>query len=562
MASAADWDYILQQDPDFPPAVPSSFDVWDDDAEQQELSFDPAFEGLPTEAEEAEFFEDLPDEVFEEDQDRVAFRRHRAARSVKTGDAIDDEDFLRATHVKVENGAFVSIVGFPFSNDMIFFIRQTGVVVGYVPSLNFSYTFMDISHELNRSLPRDGRDTDLGKSGLRRTYEERGILSLAFEPTQKARRVFFTFTLGAKRGVLHQNTADIDHLLVLASTGYRWMTVKPHPARDTTVRVPIVSRRMSIHTIPHWLEVPHPSRIHIGGHILFDPSSITRPVLFMATGDGGRWGDESYAINAQDYTQSLLGAILRLDVGASTKNAIRDNRRGVVAYGIPETNPYAKGEDGRRPEIWAKGLRNCSGFTVHPSVYRKLERLNDMKDVDEDSYVILERSVQLTVAHVGGKEAEAIQTVSAGENLGWPIFEAGFVRRTRGDVEPVKPSIVYSHPDGDGFGTAVMGGRFYENTADHYIFGDFGINHATDKTSDYKGSAMVTRLTEVDREDDVRVRNKDVRTVALRGYVKAIGSTFDGKRIFFSVATHTERARGICRIYEVANPAAATGYGC
>lgn len=558
----SEWGFTIPQDPDFdPPPVPPSFDVWYDDAEQA-LPFEeeedadifavvhtpppPTFEPM---------FEDLPDEAAEE----AIFARQRVPRRPDSVRPMDDEEFLEKTSVKVTKDAIVSIVGYPFDDDLVFFLRQSGVVVGYVPSLDFAYDFMDISDQLNKDLPRDGR-VDSKKVGLRKGYEERGLLSMAFEPVHKSRRVFFTFTTGADHGLIHQNRTDIDHLLVLASTSFKWVEMTPSNT-DMPIRVPVAIEK-SLHQIPHWLELPHPSRIHIGGHILFDPTSLLRPVLFMATGDGGRWEDESYAVNAQDHIHSLLGAILRLDVGSSTKQAIKATQKGVVAYGIPKTNPYAKGQKGYRPEIWVKGLRNCSGFTIHPSVYNELETLNRRADVRAEDYTDLERHVQLTIAHVGGREVEAIQTASAGQNLGWPIFEGGFMRLTQGEMDPVKPSIAYAHPKGDGFGTAVMGGCFYEKTTDHYLFGDFGINRATDETSDFKGSVMVTRLTEADREDDVRVRTSAVRTVSLRGYVKAIGSTFDGKRIFLSMATHMERARGTCRIYEVRDPAVATGYGC
>ena len=64
-------------------------------------------------------------------------------------------------------------------------------------------------------------------------------------------------------------------------------------------------------------------------------------ICYIGFGDGGGGGDPQE--NAQN-TQTLLGALLRIDVDSA------------FPYAIPTDNPFA-GSTGR-PEIYAYGLRN------------------------------------------------------------------------------------------------------------------------------------------------------------------------------------------------------------
>ena len=88
--------------------------------------------------------------------------------------------------------------------------------------------------------------------------------------------------------------------------------------------------------------IPHPMHTnHNGGHLAFGPDGY----LYIGTGDGGGGNDPDH--NAQN-PQSLLGKMLRIDVGVPDDHATR--------YTIPPTNPFlglpALGE------IWDFGLRN------------------------------------------------------------------------------------------------------------------------------------------------------------------------------------------------------------
>ena len=86
------------------------------------------------------------------------------------------------------------------------------------------------------------------------------------------------------------------------------------------------------------LSIPQPFSTHNSGQLMFGPDD---GYLYVSVGDGGGWSDPFN--NAQD-TNTLLGAILRLDVDVG------------LPYAIPPDNPFVGGEG--LDEIWAYGLRN------------------------------------------------------------------------------------------------------------------------------------------------------------------------------------------------------------
>ncbi len=179
------------------------------------------------------------------------------------------------------------------------------------------------------------------------------------------------------------------------------------------------------------LEVPQPYGNHNGGQIAFGPDGY----LYFGLGDVGAGGDPHG--NGQN-TETLLGAMLRLDVG------------GPSPYTIPPDNPFAGG--GGRPEIYAYGLRNPWRWSF-----------------DRQTGV-------LWVGDVGQDEWEEIDLVAAGDNLGWNLWEGSHcftpsACRSEGVVMPVAE---YSHE----FGCSVTGGYVYHGKAipglyGHYLYGDF-----------------------------------------------------------------------------------------
>lgn len=138
---------------------------------------------------------------------------------------------------------------------------------------------------------------------------ERGLLSMAFDPSYAANGFFYV------------NYTDRDG--------------------DTVVeryRVSADPNRADAASAKRILFVAQPLANHNGGHILFGPDGM----LYIAMGDGGSGGDPQG--NGQN-RNSLLGKLLRIDL------------RSGDPYTNPSDNPFV-GQAGARAEIWALGLRN------------------------------------------------------------------------------------------------------------------------------------------------------------------------------------------------------------
>ncbi len=179
------------------------------------------------------------------------------------------------------------------------------------------------------------------------------------------------------------------------------------------------------------LEVPQPYGNHNGGQLAFGPDGY----LYYGLGDGGAGGDpHGHGQNID----TLLGAMLRLDID------------GDAPYAIPQDNPFAQG--GGRPEIYAWGLRNPWRWSFDRN------------------------TGELWVGDVGQNAWEEIDRVSAGDNLGWNLWEGSHCYqrgacRSEGMRMPVAE---YSHQDG----CSVTGGYVYRGKAlaalyGHYLYGDF-----------------------------------------------------------------------------------------
>ncbi len=182
---------------------------------------------------------------------------------------------------------------------------------------------------------------------------------------------------------------------------------------------------------------------HNGGHLAFGPDGL----LYVGFGDGGARADPLLA--GQDRGQ-LLGSILRIDP------------RGVdgSAYAVPSDNPYV-GQEGARPEVWLKGVRNPWRFTFDRAT-------GDLwiGDVGQDAI----EEIDLLPAEDDGRGA------GRGANLGWnemegdQPFEGGVAPR---DATP--PVFTYRHADG---GCSVTGGYVYRGSAlpelyGAYLFADY-----------------------------------------------------------------------------------------
>jgi glucose/arabinose dehydrogenase len=126
-------------------------------------------------------------------------------------------------------------------------------------------------------------------------------------------------------------------------------------------------------------------RVHNGGQLAFGPDGH----LYIGLGDGGPQNDPRNQAQSLD---TSLGKILRID-------PLRPS--GNLGYEIPADNPFA-GQEGKRGEIWAYGLRNPFRFSFD------------------------RESGDLSIGDVGGNLAEEIDYMAAGEkgvNFGWRCWE-------------------------------------------------------------------------------------------------------------------------------------------
>lgn len=182
------------------------------------------------------------------------------------------------------------------------------------------------------------------------------------------------------------------------------------------------------------ITVDQPYGNHNGGQIEFGPDGF----LYFSLGDGGSGGDPQG--NGQN-TQTLLGAMLRLDVSAGGAN-----------YEIPADNPFVNDTAAGRPEIYAWGLRNVWRFSF-----------------DRDTGT-------LWAGDVGQGAWEEVDIIERGGNYGWNQREGKhcFVNNctTEGFIDPI---VEHSHNDGE---QSITGGYVYHGTQVQglqgtYVYGDF-----------------------------------------------------------------------------------------
>jgi len=199
------------------------------------------------------------------------------------------------------------------------------------------------------------------------------------------------------------------------------------------------------------LTVSQPESNHNGGNIAFGPEGL----LYVGFGDGGGGNDQHGPIGNSQNLQTLLGKMLRIDVGGPA----------TTGYTIPATNPFA-GTGGmctsgsttspQCREIYAYGLRNPWRWSFDRG-----------------------GSHDLWVGDVGQAAREEIDRVVSGGNYGWRCREgtlttANSCPGVTGSFQA--PIAEYDNPN---VGFSVTGGYVYRGTAipslvGRYVFGDYG----------------------------------------------------------------------------------------
>lgn len=281
------------------------------------------------------------------------------------------------------------------------------------------------------------------------SYDERGLLGLAFSPNFKSNGKFYLFyTAPPRPGTPIPGTPGSTWNNLTRISEFKVSAADPNLADMSSERV--------------LLEDNHPYLNHNGGTLAFGPDGF----LYISIGDGGNADDvgnghvpDWYLVNAggngQDIYANLMGNVLRIDVNGNP-------------YSIPPDNPYVG--TAARPEIYAFGFRNPFRFSFDRG-----------------------GSHQLLLGDVGQSLYEEVDVITKGGNYGWNVKEGTHCFDTDNDllvrpscpsvdsagnplIDPVIEMVNTSNPIGGGLGIAIIGGFMYRGAAfpafqGKYIYG-------------------------------------------------------------------------------------------
>ena len=372
-------------------------------------------------------------------------------------------------------------------DDRIFIAEQTGKIKVYKGSVILSTPFLDLSSTMQT----------LGTS-----YDERGLLGLAFHPNYDTNGWVFVNYSKAKSG------AGIDHETIISR-----FTVTD-PANDDTV---------NINTEVVILQFDQPASNHNGGAITFGSDGF----LYIGVGDGGGQGDPDHL--AQDRT-SLLGKVLRInvDIGSSA----------YTNYAIPTDNPY-KDHSTYKEEIFAYGFRNPYGLSVDQTTGK------------------------CWTGDVGQNEIEEIDIVENGKNYGWSVKEGdnvydldhGIALATAAgtDVNTFmngfeSPKASYTHSGGSINGLSVIGGFVYRGATctelvGKYVFADWTTDWSSPSGKLYYLKEPLTDMYQINQLNPIAI---DVGAEFITGFGEDVN-----KELY--VITRTSYApTGTGKIYKLA----------
>ena len=300
---------------------------------------------------------------------------------------------------------------------------------------------------------------------LSTTYDERGLLGLAFHP--------------------NFNKTDINNLPLPGFGKFYVFYSAPAPSpAPTTDPNPINCRttisEFQVSALNPDVADPNSERIvlafdkpqsnHNGGQLQFGPDGF----LYLSIGDGGGQHDNQNGHtggsgtsspgpagvlgNSQDKTK-LLAKILRID-------PLGTNGPG-GQYGIPASNPFVGAGGGVREEIYAYGVRNPWRFSFDDGPGG---------------------SGRLFEGDVGQDKVEEINIIVSGGNYGWRVKEGNFdhdATAPNSGLPLIAPIAQYAHigitigsPALPQIGASVTGGYLYRGSAipglaGKYVFGDY-----------------------------------------------------------------------------------------
>lgn len=339
----------------------------------------------------------------------------------------------------------------------LFVCDQSGIVYIIRDGMLLPQPFLDVRSKLVPRAPT----TYLFP--LSSSYEERGLLSIAFHPNYN------------QRDGLDQPKPGFGKFYIFYSAPSPNVTSGSNPVncRSTISEFSVSTADPNVADISSErvvLAYDKPQANHNGGQLRFGPDGL----LYISAGDGGGQHDNQDGHtggsgtsspgpsgglgNAQDKTR-LLGKILRID-------PLGSNGPG-GQYGIPAANPFVGAGGGVREEIYAFGLRNPWRFSFD--------------DGPGGSGTMFE-------ADVGQDKVEEVNIITSGGNYGWRVMEGTLTHdgtAPNSGLPLIAPIAQYAHigvvtgtPALPQIGASIIGGFVYRGSAipalqGKYVFGDY-----------------------------------------------------------------------------------------
>ncbi|GLI46589.1 PQQ-dependent sugar dehydrogenase [Methanoculleus bourgensis] len=331
------------------------------------------------------------------------------------------------------------------------------------------------------TLPEPFLDLRGNLANLSPTYDERGLLSIAFHPDYRTNGKVYAFYSAPLRSEAPEGWNCTNHI----------SEFQVDPENPNAVNI-------SSEKILMYIDKPYQN--HNGGQLAFSPAD---GYLYVSLGDGGRANDVGNGHtpgigNAQDLTK-IYGKILRIDVDSTATGGVtvQQNMTGTAnqtqnmsvnrtetppeptwttfagsLYGIPTDNPFAE----TQPEI----LGTYAYTSVPPEIYAYGFRNPAYMAFDSGG------NNTLFVADAGQNLFEEVDIVLGGGNYGWNIREGTHCFDPNATTAPGascnitgyqgEPLIGPIFEGGHDLGLVVVGGNVYRGTAvpeleGRYIFG-------------------------------------------------------------------------------------------
>ncbi len=330
------------------------------------------------------------------------------------------------------------------------------------------------------TLPEPFLDLRGQLANLSTTYDERGLLSIAFHPDYPTNGKVYAFYSAPLRPEAPEGWSCTNHI-----SEFQVDTGNPNKVN------------MSSENVLMYIDKPYQN--HNGGQLAFSPAD---GYLYISLGDGGKANDVGNGHtpgigNAQDLTK-IYGKILRIDVDTVTAGGMtRQNMTGMQnqtqnmsvnrtenppeptwttfagsLYGIPADNPFVATQPGR--------LDTYAYTTVPAEIYAYGFRNPAYMAFDSGGNNVL------FVADAGQNLFEEVDIVLNGGNYGWNIHEGTHCFDPNATTAPGascnitgyqgEPLIGPIFEGGHDLGIVVVGGHVYRGTTvpglqGRYIFG-------------------------------------------------------------------------------------------